>query len=1094
MKALTSLSISLLRDTEIYGGAEHQEDLQQQRLAATLVANVIEPRVLACAVLTISDSRVDSDFRADVIQRIPADWSNQENRGDMYEEANRSVREIVERNPKAAAASLAALHARLLLEQPGDQAALATCRPYNNGDDLAADARSRVENRKAELKYATERFGLARGTAVDNELDTALVATVADIRIVGGNSFGFESGRTRWGIVTLTRNYQNAVNRAQDEPGAKKAVEESRRLLEEHLIAFAERVLYVANNYDMIGRKPTKRAITFGENDGFTTTASASTYGKDDAYFADRAAILQAVGNNIIVLIDDIRRQGEHDKALVSRRDAEATAINRAFSGTSSQTFDALLQEIKASLAKDVREGRRLSTAVTAAGNSKTALDREIENLEAAVVKKQKAAMETATSAEVVISGNKQVRYAALTLLANTDSAPTLAVADDASAVADRARIAGDIAKAVGAKSSGETYRTAVQKWLDDETIKEAADSPRFARLTAAKSYLEGNTPSFKVIPDGATNLTLTAFRNIVAGHQKAAEAHAKVLKQAAEAAASDLAADRKTLQARIDTRTAAVDALQAVQGAVGRNTTAVEEINAILASVKEVRGEVLNKADESGSDAKSLMSSLSSALVARADKFAKEQPEAKNNFKVAADYVGKFIPSPALTVMASRGSRSGRGAAAGERTQVDVLDDLIAHLRQQRLGALAAGQAERAASLNSALEAAYEQRAGMAYLRPTSAYLRNVYAATSVQSDPDVGWVNLLWRNASRTARSESKELKARVNVEKQFWQNINTVQLSGAGAANYVVVKDDVGNWYIKAFAGDTSSIIQSAQSLALFNLGKKFDINLLKRAEMDRQLLSNDITSERRAELQSQIDKETASRQATSGASTSGLANVQKRYAEDYAKQTASDLDTLSTSLVNINQAIDAAWAEKLGEPGKTDAIAKLKTFTSTTSTEVIAAQARLTEASAAKPADLPAASADAIIDSLRGVKRLKARLKAAILQKVDLTEGYSADLATKTQARIDANKALDDEKKGAADAATVADLTAKLDQAKKNEDDAQKLLASGTANRTKAAEAVVVLLDQLVMDITSKRVDAVNKLTTAYGFIGEAATSK
>ena len=38
---------------------------------------------------------------------------------------------------------------------------------------------------------------------------------------------------------------------------------------------------------------------------------------------------------------------------------------------------------------------------------------------------------------------------------------------------------------------------------------------------------------------------------------------------------------------------------------------------------------------------------------------------------------------------------------------------------------------------------------------------------------------------------------------IDKQFWQNINRVRVAGAGATNYVVAKDDIGNWYVKRYS---------------------------------------------------------------------------------------------------------------------------------------------------------------------------------------------------------------------------------------------------------------------------------------------------
>lgn len=67
---------------------------------------------------------------------------------------------------------------------------------------------------------------------------------------------------------------------------------------------------------------------------------------------------------------------------------------------------------------------------------------------------------------------------------------------------------------------------------------------------------------------------------------------------------------------------------------------------------------------------------------------------------------------------------------------------------------------------------------------------------------------------------------------LDKQYWQNINRVRVSGAGSTNQALVKDDVGNWYVKQYFGDTKQIWQSAKNLALFSLSTKMPIDLAKQ----------------------------------------------------------------------------------------------------------------------------------------------------------------------------------------------------------------------------------------------------------------------
>lgn len=176
--------------------------------------------------------------------------------------------------------------------------------------------------------------------------------------------------------------------------------------------------------------------------------------------------------------------------------------------------------------------------------------------------------------------------------------------------------------------------------------------------------------------------------------------------------------------------------------------------------------------------------------------------------------------------------------------TARDVLDELIAALRHEYLLTVGSEGADgpRAKALADSIKAAYDQRSGMAYIRPSGAYLRSSYPTSTLQEDPSLGWENMLFNQAVRglplvgqtiANAGESDRIKIQSAIDQQFWQNINSVRLSGSGLTSYVLVKDDIGNWYIKAFSADTKMITDAATKLALFNLGPSLGTNLLANA---------------------------------------------------------------------------------------------------------------------------------------------------------------------------------------------------------------------------------------------------------------------
>ncbi len=120
--------------------------------------------------------------------------------------------------------------------------------------------------------------------------------------------------------------------------------------------------------------------------------------------------------------------------------------------------------------------------------------------------------------------------------------------------------------------------------------------------------------------------------------------------------------------------------------------------------------------------------------------------------------------------------------------------------------------------------------KSGKIYLRPASAYLRSSYPASTLNANSSTVWRNDLERQAWRSlplignlVDAQGKAQSAALHeLDKQSWQNINRVRVAGAGDANYVIAKDDIGNWYVKSYASNPSNIVKTASNLALMSMG--------------------------------------------------------------------------------------------------------------------------------------------------------------------------------------------------------------------------------------------------------------------------------
>lgn len=169
-----------------------------------------------------------------------------------------------------------------------------------------------------------------------------------------------------------------------------------------------------------------------------------------------------------------------------------------------------------------------------------------------------------------------------------------------------------------------------------------------------------------------------------------------------------------------------------------------------------------------------------------------------------------------------------------------DVLDTMLATLRYEHVAAVADGrESEAAKNRAAAVELLHAYRSGMVHIRPAFVFLRNSYPASVLQADPTAGvWRNMLTDHALRQVpfygRVQTEKEEAQINrtIDKQFWQSVNQVRLAGVGRTNYVIAKDDIGNWYVKSYTSNPQDIIQSAKNLALFSAGPALGANLLAR----------------------------------------------------------------------------------------------------------------------------------------------------------------------------------------------------------------------------------------------------------------------
>ncbi len=188
-----------------------------------------------------------------------------------------------------------------------------------------------------------------------------------------------------------------------------------------------------------------------------------------------------------------------------------------------------------------------------------------------------------------------------------------------------------------------------------------------------------------------------------------------------------------------------------------------------------------------------------------------------------------------------------GHGIGKEDRklTAREAFDRLIEYYKHQHVKAVALGgeTSDVARRLQETIDLAEVYKSDLVYIRPAAAFLRSVVLPATLQRDANITWRNELGRHALRqipgvgeALENNDRDIKTLLELDKQAWQNINRVRVAGGGDTNYVVAKDDIGNWYVKNYSSDPSDIIKSAQSLALYGMSDELGTDLLARRSAD------------------------------------------------------------------------------------------------------------------------------------------------------------------------------------------------------------------------------------------------------------------
>jgi hypothetical protein len=664
-------------------------------------------------------------------------------------------------------------------------------------------------------------------------------------------------GRLDLGIESLTERYLGQAYRFQNSnaPEDNLAVGRARDQLLDELIRFAQKILFIANNETFFGAD---REGLFGDTYRAVKGFLADGYESRES-FVD---LMQAVGNSILNQVDEIRQQERYKTENLRRRDTELRAYERLFvQFPGDELGSALLRPFDRSIDDQIDA---MKTILASRQSDLDTLKKNVEQYGIPVM------VPTTTSLSVAFSA---------------DQSTTISISANATT---RTRVTAPtpgnlpmILRLPNVLQTTTVTMTLLASASTTVTLSVTAKPPaqlvaRFTATSPAKvtSPARIGAPASIVMPADASSprtIALVVSPALVRRSPSLSKTdHLRALKK--PAGLSDLHDELLTSYGLLLTIP--------VASAADFSASMTDAFDASIAEITKLLGNP--KGPEFARKALNLRPPIK-ALIPHAKKIESTRSTRKfindrnydEQLQPQKHYGGAMPPYPdeylarlialleqdlkaaindehksalesALTAIraTSIDKQFSEDLPAGLKTMTDVRDALLSMLKYEHVQVVKAygADSDAAGRLAEAIKAASFHKSSGVYIRPSSAYLRMSYPATSLQRDAPLDNENLLlagvadlvrdsWEALPYTdisdARRRSRTLQ---QIDKQFWQNINRVRVSGAGDTNYVIAKDDVGNWYVKNYSADPKDIINSAQSLAMFSLSPGLGADLL------------------------------------------------------------------------------------------------------------------------------------------------------------------------------------------------------------------------------------------------------------------------
>ncbi|ULA58451.1 MAG: hypothetical protein LZF60_50185 [Nitrospira sp.] len=689
------------------------------------------------------------------------------------------------------------------------------------------------------------RLGLNRSFIEDRKLEGSpeLFEFVDDVSRKVAQ--GFERGRLPDGLHTLTEAFLKSHN---GNTGTSDSHEE--KILLDALVEFAQKLLFLANHEGLSSPPGTSGLILGGAekiNRGLfgDSLTDAGLYGLFGSGLAESrkqqyVRVLQAVGNSILFSANELRERERYKEQSKDKVRAEIAAVQAVYSPDPQKILDDLIRGLR-------REQVIAQNQLAEATARKAVIDGQMTDLHSL---KQKYSTEQAKAEldrqnYLMKQGPLKAAHDLLTQkMIEKIKAQWTARGKDT--VADPAKF---LTGPDGIEQELTTIRQALDGIPTPEEARNLDEGVKYVKSSEAKAAFEAYCTINR-----QTSLKRSELLDAFAAHMRELEAARAARVTQYEKGIKEKEQAVREVQDKITQMDAESRRLASVIASLPNTHV---QLNTAATVIEALQAEVLKEVAQHDR----FVSPDALYLLLATNMKRKEDAEAdaskKQPYQVALVVLSRRTPPPGLPPLNPTDYKS----------PLTVMDDVIALLRHRQMMAVDrfGRGSDEDKKATEALENAYQHRAGMVYIRPSSAYLRTSFPSTSLQDDPNLAWDNMLLKQGIRNLPFSSqlrdildpsveRDRILTAELDKQYWQNINRVRVSGAGRTNQALVKDDVGNWYVKQYYGDTEKIVKSAKHLALYSLGTKLPIDLsreLQKASATKEE-SKKTEAEKEAEL--------------------------------------------------------------------------------------------------------------------------------------------------------------------------------------------------------------------------------------------------